>query len=323
MSFTSQPPVGSRNGFSFAVIGDMGIQHSTGTTNSAIAHLNQFQFTMHIGDLGYPDDAYLYGGTYEQTYTTFMNNIQPISSTQAYMGIPGNHETTCNEATPFVCPSNERNYTAYRTRWEFNNAASGGTQNMWWSFDYGMAHFIQVDTETDFPNSPEGPGTYLGGGPFGNQLAWIENDLQKANANRAKVPWIIMNGHRPVWYSAGQDASVNQFLLPLLTQYKVDFYLSGHEHNYERYYPINNQGSIAQSNYQNPQVPIYFVNGAGGNVEGHQKCSGSPNYIAYRNDTQFGWAKFTFLNVTTIQWQFYGGDSNVVIDECYIYKPYS
>jgi len=304
------------------VIGDMGIKHSQGTSNSVISHLSSLNWILHIGDVGYADDAYLYGGNYEQTYTQFMNQIAPISSVMAYMTLPGNHETTCNEAAPFSCDPNLKNFTAYRTRFQMPNVQSNGTQNMWYSFDYGMVHWIQVDTETDFPGSPEGPGTYLGGGPFGNQLAWIEADLQKAVANRANVPWIIMSGHRPVWYSAGQDASVNTFLLPLLETYKVDMYFSGHEHNYERYYPINSAGHIAQKDYTNPTEPIYIVNGAGGNVEGHQAASGNPDYLAYRNDQDFGWARLSFMNVTTLHWEFFYGDQNQLIDECYIYKAY-
>lgn len=29
---------------------------------------------------------------------------------------------------------------------------SGGTENMWYSFDVGLVHFIQISTETDFPD---------------------------------------------------------------------------------------------------------------------------------------------------------------------------
>jgi len=37
---------------------------------------------------------------------------------------------------------------------------SGGQGNFWYSFDYGLAHFITLDSETDFPvglQSPDGP----------------------------------------------------------------------------------------------------------------------------------------------------------------------
>jgi len=321
-SFKTGPPVGARQPFNIGVIGDMGIKVSSGTSNSIIANLGSLDFIHHIGDVSYADDAYLYGGTYEQTYADYMNEIEPYSSIMAYMTLPGNHEATCNEAVPATCNNDFKNFTAYRTRFEMPNVQSNGTQNMWYSFDYGMVHFIQVDTETDFPNAPEGPGTRLGGGPFGDQLAWIQADLQKANANRANVPWIIMSGHRPVWYSAGQNAAVNSFFLPLITQYKVDFYFSGHEHNYERYYPINSNGHVAQTNYNSPTAPIYFVNGAAGNVEGHQGTAGNADYDAYRNDQDYGWAKLSFINVTTLHWEFYSATTNKVIDDAYIYKPY-
>eukprot|EP00122_Pirum_gemmata_P004639 Pgem_evm1s4222 len=70
---------------------------------------------------------------------------------------------------------------------------------MWYSFDYGLIHFIQISTETDFLNAPEGENARLPGGPFGNQLDWLKNDLEKAVTNRATVPWIVVSGHRPLY----------------------------------------------------------------------------------------------------------------------------
>eukprot|EP00456_Euglypha_rotunda_P078416 TRINITY_DN7491_c0_g1_i17.p2 TRINITY_DN7491_c0_g1~~TRINITY_DN7491_c0_g1_i17.p2 ORF type:complete len:149 (+),score=16.95 TRINITY_DN7491_c0_g1_i17:36-449(+) len=119
-----------------------------------------------------------------------------------------------------------------------------------------MVHFVQVSTETDFPGAPEGPGTRLAGGPFGDQISWLNADLTKAVANRANVPWIIISGHRPVWYSAGQDSDVNAAFLPVMAKYNVDFFFSGHEHNYERYYPIGSNGHACQNNYDNPTCKI-------------------------------------------------------------------
>ena len=62
-------------------------------------------------------------------------------------------------------------------------------------------HYVSIDTEVAFPNSPEGPGTTLASGPFGDQLTWLKNDLIKANANRRQVPWIVVGGHRPFYAS--------------------------------------------------------------------------------------------------------------------------
>jgi len=284
-----------------------------------IKHQDTYNWVLDVGDLGYADDYYLYLSNYEQVYSDWMDEIENISSKMAFMVLPGNHEATCNEASPVVCTKNLTNFTAYRTRWRMPSDESGGTQNMWHSFDYGPIHFVQISTETDFPGAPEGPGTHLGSGPFGDQMTWLVNDLDQAFSNRANVPWIIVSGHRPVWYSAGQDKNVNAAFLPLLQKYQVDFYFSGHEHNYERYYPITNTGGLCQKDYNNSACPIYFVNGAGGNVEGHQHGSGNPNYLAYRDDGDYGWARLTVHNVSTIQWEFIT-DKDVVVDTVAITK---
>jgi hypothetical protein len=306
-----------------AVVGDMGVRPGVPTSNSMISKISSFEWVQHVGDLGYADDAYLYLGNYEQTYSDFMNQISPLAANMAYMGLPGNHEATCNEVDPNVsCDKNLRNFSAYRNRWAFPDVESGGTDNMWYSFDYGLIHWVQIDTETDFPNAPENPGTHLNAGPFGDQLTWLKNDLTKAVANRAQVPWIIVSGHRPIFYSGGDDKDVKSAFLSLLDNAKVDFYWCGHEHNYERYYPITTSGTVSQKNYDNPQDIIYFVNGAGGNVEGHSKSSGNQGYIAYQNDKEYGWALFTLTNRTTLKWEFYSADSNTVVDSATITKNY-
>jgi hypothetical protein len=107
----------------------------------------------------------------------------------------------------------------------------------WYSFDYAQVHFIAVDTEVGYPHSPEGPGTPMNGGPFGDQLAWLEADLKKAVANRAQVPWILVAGHRPYYSSTGEsgvwDPSRPAFE-PLFLKYNVDIVYWGHVHWYER-----------------------------------------------------------------------------------------
>jgi len=76
------------------------------------------------------------------------------------------------------------------------SADSGGVDNMWYSFDYGMVHFVMMDSETDYKFSPEGPLSQVGAGPFGDQMGWLKDDLQKANNNRKTTPWIIAVAHR-------------------------------------------------------------------------------------------------------------------------------
>jgi len=51
-------------------------------------------------------------------------------------------------------------------------------------------------------------------------------------------------------------------LEPLMRQYSVDVYLTGHEHNYERLWPIWN-GTFIQT-YDSPGKPVHVVTGSAG-----------------------------------------------------------
>jgi hypothetical protein len=131
---------------------------------------------------------------------------------------------------------------------------TGGVGNMWYSFDYGMAHFISFDGETDFANSPEYPfardvsgnetlptekETYVtDSGPFGAvgnysdtksyaQYQWLKKDLE--GVDRCKTPWVIAMTHRPMYSSqvSSYQKYVRNAFQGLLLEYGVDAYLSG------------------------------------------------------------------------------------------------
>ena len=70
---------------------------------------------------------------YEGSWNQWQDLMEPITATAAYMSLPGNHEVTCTEVTPFLCPSYQRNLTAYRHRFRMPNHESGGTENLWYS----------------------------------------------------------------------------------------------------------------------------------------------------------------------------------------------
>jgi hypothetical protein len=131
---------------------------------------------------------------------------------------------------------------------------TGGVGNFWYSFDYGLAHFVAIDAETDFANSPEWPfvadtkgkglptpsETYVtDSGPFGaidgdykvttnyQQYKWLEQDLAKVD--RSKTPWLIVMSHRPMYSSAysSYQKDIRTAFESLLLKYKTDVYLSG------------------------------------------------------------------------------------------------
>lgn len=144
---------------------------------------------------------------------------------------------------------------------------TGGVSNFWYSFDYGNAHFITLDGETDFADSPESPfaadltgdetlptenQTYVtDSGPFGyihgsykdnkayEQIAWLEKDL--AAVDRQKTPWVFAMTHRPMYSSevSSYEKHVRSAFEGLLIKYKADAYFAGHIHWYERIWPMN------------------------------------------------------------------------------------
>lgn len=150
-----------------------------------------------------------------------------------------------------------RNFTAFQHRFGMIGEESGGVGNFWYSFDYGLAHFITLDGETDFAYSPEWPfvrdlkgdettpkenETYItDSGPFGNiedgkfdentayeQYQWLKKDL--ANVDRSKTPWVIAMSHRPMYssqYSSYQE-NIQDAWQDLFLEHGVDVYLAGY-----------------------------------------------------------------------------------------------
>jgi predicted MPP superfamily phosphohydrolase len=68
------------------------------------------------------------------------------------------------------------------------------------------------------------------------QMAWLEKSLRQSNA-----PWKIVYGHHPIYSSGlyGTNTEMVARLTPLFKKYRVQLYINGHEHHYERTTPIN------------------------------------------------------------------------------------
>lgn len=73
---------------------------------------------------------------------------------------------------------------------------SGGTGNFWYSFDHGMAHFIQLATETDLDRGfialdEPGGSEKENSNPFNPimnaQTTWLANDLAAVDRSKNSV----------------------------------------------------------------------------------------------------------------------------------------
>ncbi|EDQ89016.1 uncharacterized protein MONBRDRAFT_25809 [Monosiga brevicollis MX1] len=295
---TSDVPV------SFALFGDMGYLGSaerpmvvaTGglqknwsavpvrTLLESLKDTKAIDFIWHLGDIGYADDAFSHAPLkfgYESAYNGYMNWIQNLTATMPYMVSVGNHESECHSP---ACVADTkignalRNFSAYNTRWHMPSEDSKGVLNMWYSWNYGPVHFISLNTETDFPgageeNTGDSHDPFMPAGHFapdGTYLAWLEQELAAAHANRAQRPWIIAGGHRPF-----PDIAANG-VQELFERYEVDVYVAGHTHSYSRSMP----GNLNGSSYHNLNGTVLVVAGGTGCEEMHDV--GAPDPATFR-----------------------------------------
>lgn len=283
---------------------------------------------------------------YEEILNDFYDQMTPVTTLKPWMVGPGNHDATCDNghvsdpATDMsyntsICMPDQMNFTGYINHFRMPADESGGTGNFWYSFDHGMAHFIQLDTETDIGDGFIGPDEVGGvegleAGPFGStpnaQIDWLAADL--AAVDRAKTPWIIVSGHRP-WYLSFTNSSkticwdCKDVFEPLFLQYGVDLYLSGHHHTYERLAPIAN-GVIDANELNNPSAPWYITNGAAGHYKGLGALT-TPYQPYHRfgldiNNATYGWSKLTFHNCTHMTHEFIASGNGTVLDSATLYK---
>lgn len=165
-----------------------------------------------------------------------------------------------------------------------------------------------MSTEIPFGVSGDGPDLRLA------QYAWLEADLRRANANRHRVPWVIVHGHRSVYCSCDDDCDESASILrdgpwgngtlgyeDLFFAAGVDLFINGHEHDYERNWPTY-KGNSHQSNVD-PKSTVYLVTGAAGCQELHEPFTRpQPARSAFRSNN-FGYSVMTIHNSTHLQIQ--------------------
>jgi acid phosphatase type 7 len=319
-----------------SVFGDWGYgkrAHALETRQALEKIKNNVDFIYHVGDLSYADDAFLHTPLkfeYENVYDGWMNWIENISDSKAYMVAPGNHESECHSPACMLSSSKRhalQNFSAYNKRWRMPSDKSGGVANMWYSFNYGLVHYITINTETDWASAPEehhgDSGLLPAGGfaPSGEFLKWLENDLKKANASRHSHPWIIVGGHRP-WY-VDSNKIVNNLKATfedLFLKYKVDIYFNGHKHHALRSWPIGRNGTVMQHNYINPQGIVHVtVGGAGCDEYKQPKNHTLPPFLASRID-YLSTGMLTVYNSTTLHFDLIRSSDMSIVDQFTLIK---
>ncbi len=159
-------------------------------------------------------------GAGQSEYDMWFKEAGEVLAFIPFMPVHGNHEMMKNTYfDQFALPGNE----------------------MWFSYDYGFVHFVHLLSQTeDYALQQRG---------------WLLRDLKSTT-----LPWKIVIAHHPA-YSAGKEHGCTQFVLDhwvdVFERCNVSIYFAGHDHIYERTWPIRN-GRIDASGV------VYVVTGGGG-----------------------------------------------------------
>ncbi|HXW46129.1 MAG TPA: metallophosphoesterase family protein [Streptosporangiaceae bacterium] len=118
------------------------------------------------------------------------------------------------------------------------------------TYNHGYTGDLKVDA-ADFSLVPD-----FGSGTPNLQCLWLERTLREAREDPS-VDMIVVFMHQCAMSTSvpgnGSDLGIRQAWLPLFDKYEVDLVLSGHEHDYERTYPVRGydadyQGWVASPN---------------------------------------------------------------------------
>jgi hypothetical protein len=177
----------------------------------------------------------------------------------------------------------------------------------YYSFNYKNVHFLVISTEIPY---------YVGS----EQYYFVVSDLEKSRSD-PNTDWIVVYYHNPAYSSPSThlpETTVRITYHPLFDKYGVDLILQGHNHNYERSYPIKyNSSNILNpiitysntDNFNDPEGQIFATVGTGG--ESLYNFKGKAPYI-HTQYVGFGFLNIDLINSGSIlQGKFYANDGTM------------
>lgn len=205
--------------FTFAVMGDFGAETKGQDQVAKLLETSNAEFNLLTGDIVYTRGEFEHYDL--RIFQPYRNSLPKMTFWPAL----GNHDVGSQDGAAALA-------------W-FNVPLNGpkdvqGGRN--YSFDYGNAHFVALDSTA----SPEVMKRDL--------VPWLEADLGKT-----RKLWKFVFFHHAPYSSAshGENVEMRDIMAPVFTRMGIDIAFAGHDHSYERTKPINKV--------------VYIVSGNGGN----------------------------------------------------------
>lgn len=222
--------------FTFTAFGDQGVS-SEAEQNIRNLRTEKPLFHALLGDVSYANGK-------QSVWDDYLKEIEPFAAETPFMLTLGNHE---NEKITIDGQRVEIGYAAYLSRFALPMPENN------YVFTIGNARFVAFNSD-DYAN-PSG-------------LDWLRDSLEAARADKS-VKWVIVFQHHPPYGSSkgrGDNPGLIRTVNPIYDQYKVDLVLSGHDHHYERQFPMRagKPTSTAKTGYKRGEGTLYMVAGGGG-----------------------------------------------------------
>ncbi|HEU5158228.1 MAG TPA: metallophosphoesterase family protein [Streptosporangiaceae bacterium] len=245
-------PAGRSTGFRFTSFGDQSIPAKVGrgvgpaTPNAGyiVDAVDRLDPLFHLlnGDLCYANvsDAPV------ATWRAFFANNQRSARNRPWMPCLGNHENEVGNGP--------EGHLAYRTRFTLPGNGSTEFAGNWYAFTAGPIKVISINNDDvclhdggfSFHRRDHVPGyrakydPYIRGYSRGRQKQWLDRTLRAASTD-PDIDWIVVCMHQVAMSSAhfnGGDLGIRREFLPLFDAYGVDLVVAGHEHHFERTFPV-------------------------------------------------------------------------------------
>jgi len=247
-----------RHAFRWTSFGDLATPVTAWVDSSPQSHhavdaVERFEPLFHLlnGDLCY---ANLNVRSQPAVWADFGRNVQRSAANRPWMPCPGNHEIEFGNGA--------HGFNSYLTRYSLPDNGTG-FPGCWYRFQVGSVLFISLSADdviyqdsgafhpgpeplmpapsTGHPPIQPGTSVYIRGYSGGAQTRWLEATLAAAQHDES-IDWIIVQMHQDALSSSkngnGSDRGLREAWLPLFDRYGVDLVLCGHDHDYERSWPV-------------------------------------------------------------------------------------
>tara|TARA_B100001750_G_scaffold227878_1_gene221893 strand:- start:1936 stop:3261 length:1326 start_codon:yes stop_codon:yes gene_type:complete len=253
------------NQFEWIAIADYGDSSEAIEVSEAILSDSAAQMVTISGDISYADGE-------QSVWDDWFDNQEASMTQIPWVVAAGNHE-------------NEPGYDFTPFEHRFDSDGQIESETFWFSRNVPGVHMIFMSTEHDYT-------------PSSTQYSWLEQDL--ASVNREETPFVVVYGHKPMYSSNsyhGSEVELRTALEELYVNQGVDLVIAGHDHFYERTWPVSSELVVntgIDNLFSRGHAPIHLVIGIAGRSAYEELDEPQPEWSAYRENSSYGWTRLVY-----------------------------